>query len=497
MGEKTVIVIGAGLAGLAAGCFLQKNGYACHIFEHHAVPGGVAAAWRRKGYLVDGGIHFMMGHKPEQSLYSFYQELGIVPAVHFVDLTTYGRLLDESSNWSNTVTQDVQGWLCALQETFPQDTPLIDELASGIRAFRGLDMGNIGLEKPRELMGVWDALKLLWKLRRHLQYFKGRYAQSLADFTSTAHDPRLKACIESLFLPQVPVFFILMVLALLADGNLSYLQEGSLNLALTIERHYKVLGGKVTYNATVDKILVENNRAVGIKLTDGSEHRADVVVSAADGYSTIYEMLGGVYVNEKIQQRYEHWPLFQPMVMANFGVARQFHGEPPFSTILLEHPLRINEEDVPKIFVRIFNYSPCFAPEDKTVVQVEVDTEWDYWHHLHEDRVRYAAEKERIAAEILTRLERHYPGISQQVEMTDVATPYTTWRYTRNYRGAWEGWMMSPDMMTMHIERTLPGLANFYMAGQWVMPGGGVVPSLYSGRHVAQLLCQADKKRFV
>jgi phytoene dehydrogenase-like protein len=47
-----------------------------------------------------------------------------------------------------------------------------------------------------------------------------------------------------------------------------------------------------------------------------------------------------------------------------------------------------------------------------------------------------------------------------------------------------------------HISRTLPGLKNFYMAGQWVVPGGGVPPCLYSGRHAVQLVCREDKKPF-
>ncbi|MGD8736147.1 MAG: NAD(P)-binding protein, partial [Anaerolineae bacterium] len=44
MDLETVIVIGAGLAGLSAGCFAQMNGYRSRIFEHHSRPGGVAAA---------------------------------------------------------------------------------------------------------------------------------------------------------------------------------------------------------------------------------------------------------------------------------------------------------------------------------------------------------------------------------------------------------------------------------------------------------------------
>jgi phytoene dehydrogenase-like protein len=183
--------------------------------------------------------------------------------------------------------------------------------------------------------------------------------------------------------------------------------------------------------------------------------------------------------------------------MVNYGVAREFPDEPPFATIVLERPFVIGKQELGTLFVRTFNYSRRFAPPGKTVVQVEIETEWDYWNDLRgEDRRRYRAEKERVAIEILERLEVHFPGISSQVEVTDVATPCTWWRYTLNRKGAWEGWLMTPEALRTTIERTLPGLSNLYMAGQWVMPGGGVPPCLYSGRHAVQLLCHRDGKRF-
>jgi phytoene dehydrogenase-like protein len=61
MADKSVIIIGA---GLAAGCYAQMSSIRSGIFEHHSVPGGVAAAWKRGDYLIDGGIHFLMGYKP-------------------------------------------------------------------------------------------------------------------------------------------------------------------------------------------------------------------------------------------------------------------------------------------------------------------------------------------------------------------------------------------------------------------------------------------------
>jgi phytoene dehydrogenase-like protein len=91
--------------------------------------------------------------------------------------------------------------------------------------------------------------------------------------------------------------------------------------------------------------------------------------------------------------------------------------------------------------LRTFNYSSHFAPTGSTVIQSSFEADWDFWNEPQSDRPRYEASKERIAGEVLHRLEAHYPGLSSQVAMTDAATPYTTWRYTRNWRGAYEGWL--------------------------------------------------------
>ena len=46
------------------------------------------------------------------------------------------------------------------------------------------------------------------------------------------------------------------------------------------------------------------------------------------------------------------------------------------------------------------------------------------------------------------------------------------------------------------MKKELPGLANFYMVGQWVSPGGGLPSGLMTGNHVVQILCKKDRKRF-
>jgi phytoene dehydrogenase-like protein len=57
--EKSIIIVGAGMAGLSTGCFAQMNGYKTTIFEMHNIPGGLCTAWKRKGYKFDISMHML------------------------------------------------------------------------------------------------------------------------------------------------------------------------------------------------------------------------------------------------------------------------------------------------------------------------------------------------------------------------------------------------------------------------------------------------------
>jgi phytoene dehydrogenase-like protein len=124
-------------------------------------------------------------------------------------------------------------------------------------------------------------------------------------------------------------------------------------------------------------------------------------------------------------------------------------------------------------------------------------TDYEYWKELKPDRDRYRAEKKQVADTVIAQLDRRYPGLAAQVEMCDVATPTTFERYTGNWKGNHQGWLPTTEHFGLRMSKTLPGLKNFYMAGQWVEPGGGLPLAAVSGRYVTQIICKADKRPFV
>jgi phytoene dehydrogenase-like protein len=245
---------------------------------------------------------------------------------------------------------------------------------------------------------------------------------------------------------------------------------------------------------------LEDSAAVGVQFEDDSEQRADVVISAADGYTTIFKMLQGQFVNNKIRDRYQNWKPFPPMIFAGVGVNRLFPDSPHTvegTTFELPQPVNFSGKAHTDLHVRIHNIEPGFAPAGKTVLTSSIECDYEFWKALAADPAAYAAEKEKISMSLISALEQIWPGISSKVEMVDIATPHTFERYTSNFRGSITGWELTPQQGGAIISKSLPGLKNFWMAGQWVYPGGGLPGGVSTAREVIRRQCGLDKKQFV
>jgi len=272
-----------------------------------------------------------------------------------------------------------------------------------------------------------------------------------------------------------------------------------LAFARSLERRYLALGGKIRYESRVNRILVENDRAMGVELVDGSEHGSDSVISAADGRTTIFDMLDGRYVSKEIQGYYDTLPVSRPVIYVALGVADTFDEMPHQTTGLdfpLEVPVKIGERDRERMCVQIYNFDPTLAPAGKTFMRVYFATDYAYWKEVGQVPGHYQTEKEEITESVMASLDKRFPGLATKVEMWDVSTPLTFERYTGNWQGTSLGWRITTKTLRLRMGKTLPRLKNFYMAGQWLESGGGAPTAALSGRDVIQLIRRSERKPF-
>jgi phytoene dehydrogenase-like protein len=500
---KSIIIIGGGITGLSAGCYGQMNGYRTSIFEMHDKPGGVCTAWDCQGYTIDGCIHWLVGTNPANNFYPIWKELGALPGQPIVNHDYFLRVEGKGGKVFN-VYSNLDRLEQHMKELAPEDKGVIEEFIGGARKCTRISMP---VEKAPELYSPIDGLKLMFKMFPFLRLMRKWSKVSTVEFAQRFKNPFLRETFTAGFAGEIsglPILFTLMTLAWLDQKAAGYTVGGSLEFARAIERRYLGLGGEISYKSPVVKILVKDDRAVGVCLTDGTEHRSDIVISAADGHATIFDMLGGKYIDDKIKGYYDKPILFPPLVYIGLGVKRSFDDVPSSVAgviFLLDKPLTITGKKHQRLGVQIYNFDPTLAPKGKTVLKTQFNTDYDYWKKLSQEPERYKAEKEQIADQVIAVLDQHFPGLAAKVEMRNVATPLTWERYTGNWRGSYEGWLPTAkgDMafFTGRMSKTLPGLGNFYMAGQWVEPGGGLPTAAMSGRNVSQIICKKDKKPFV
>ena len=117
------------------------------------------------------------------------------------------------------------------------------------------------------------------------------------------------------------------------------------------------------------------------------------------------------------------------------------------------------------------------------------------------DREKYEAEKKDIAIKIMQQMDKRIPDFSKHIEVIDVATPLTYERYTNNWKGSMEGWLLTKNSFTFlmngkGMKKTLPSVENFMLLGQWVEPGGGIPTAAMSARNTIEALCRKEHKKF-
>ena len=485
MENTKALIIGGGIAGLCAGVYLRRNGFDTEILEMHTISGGLATAWKKGGFTFENCVHWLVGSKPGGDLNAEWREVFDIDRLEFYDTDVFQVV--ESGGQSVRIYTDPDRLEAELLAKAPEDAAPIKEFTGVIRKLMRFRFGDNPSDKPF-LPRMAAFLKMFPLLPVFAKYRKF----TLADFARKFKNPLLRSFFEG-GLPGLSFIAIPFSLAWMAGGNAGYPIGGSFKMIGLIEENYRKLGGKIRFKARVERILVENGRAAGVRLAGGEELRADVVLSAADGHATLFDMLEGKYLDDKYRKVYERYRPFPSYVQVSLGVNADLKGEPGLLSVKLDSPLQVDPETKEDTLAfRVFHYDPTFAPAGGTAIVCIVSTYDDaFWSGLREtDKKKYESEKKRLAKAVSAVVEKRFPKAKGKVKVVDVATPATIIRYTGNWHGSMEGWLMTPQTGIKTLPLVLPGLKDFYMAGQWISPGGGLPAGLMTGRMVSRRICK-------
>ena len=498
MERRKVLIIGGGIAGLSAGSYLVRNGYETEIFEAHTRPGGVCTSWKRGDYTFDYCIHWLVGTSSGTGYDIIWKELGMLedengrptPIVNFDDFSR----IELPGGEVVRLYSDADRLQEELIRIAPGDTKLIRKFTRELK-----ELAKGGIPAVTDNWNFLDKTGFYLKNASSFLTLMKYVRMTMEKFASQWQNPGLQEVFRSVIPLPWSAISLVFGMAFQHTKAAGYPVGGSFPMARNIERRYLQMGGKINYSSKVEKILVRGDQAVGIRLDSGEEVYGDEVVSAADGYKTLYNMLDGKYLDKKLKEAYSSYSLFPSSVFLGFGVAKDLSDLPHALTIRLDEPLVLADGSRhPYISVNVYNFDPTLAPAGKTSVTVILHT-WEdgYWKELAaKDPSAYRDIKAGIAASVLKILDSRFPGFSSAVEKTDVSTPHSVERYTHNWHGSFEGFAPTPAALMGKLPKEVPGLRNCHMVGQWTTPGGGIPPAGMDGRNLAIKLCRKDKKQF-
>ena len=489
--KRKIVIIGAGIAGLCAAVYARKCGYDVEVLEQHESAGGLATSWRRGDYTFETCLHWLLGSSPHGMLHAQWQEVFDIDKLTFVNAEEYVRLENEHGD-GLSVYSNVDRMEAEFLKVAPQDEAEIRHLASAIRRLAKFNL----LPDPNEPWpGRW--LRSLHALPS-LPLLRQLSSLSIEEYGRRFTHPLLRS-FGGGELARLSVVALIFSMAWMNEHNAGYPVGGSQAVVRSVVENLNGLGGHLRLGAKVERVLVQQDAAVGVQLAGGESIPADWVISGADGHSTIYELLGGQYTDRITERNYRTLETFPSYLQVSFGIARDLSQQAGYLTRILDRPIRVDPRtQLSQISFRFFHFDPTFAPPGKTAVTCFLPTRnFEFWVHSQEDGpAQYQAEKQRVSEAVLSILEKIVPSVRPTVEIVDVSTPATVIRCTGNWKGSMEGWLLTPNSGSKWLPNTLPGLRRFMMVGQWVMPGGGLPSGLMTGRSAIETMCKHDRVVF-
>lgn len=289
-GNYDVIVIGSGIGGMSTAAFLAKEGKKVLVLERHYEPGGFTHTFKRHGYEWDVGVHY----------------IGDVHREHTVSHKLFKYINDTELEWAEM--GDVYEKVFFGDEVF--------EFKKGAKAFK--EQMKTYFPTKEDHKAIDDYLQLVYKAQGYYQllFVEKTYkrnkskllGRSLRKRALKYNRPTLEVLQEitnnkkliAVLLGQLgdygtpPSKSSFLIHALVVKHYLNggcYPVGGSQEIFNSVAPTITKAGGDIYIRAEVEEILVENNRAVGVKLKGGEEIRANKVVSSAGIYNTYQRLL--------------------------------------------------------------------------------------------------------------------------------------------------------------------------------------------------------------
>ena len=492
---RSIVIIGGGIAGLSAGIFARANGFETTILEKHTLLGGECTGWDRKGYHIDGCIHWLVGTKEGTPMNDLWKSVGALDGVEIYHPDTF--LTYEHETGTVPIYRDLGRLREAWLELSPADADAIEEFVATIEQMGAFEMEAT---KPMDMMSLVEKVRYLASMKEAGAVLRRYGKVGLAEYAERFRHPAIREMFATFAPGDYAVAFLFFGLATFAQGQSSIPVGGSKGVADRMAERYRALGGTVETGCEVVEVAVDGKRVTHVVAADGRTFAADHYIAACDAHFVFERLLEGRYRDRAFEKRFDD-PDTYPLA-SNTYIGLGFEGKVgkmPRTVRFDCEPIEVAGSPVTQITLNHYAYEPEFAPQGCTAMTVALNhfgEEVDRWFALRKDPEAYRAEKRRVGEAVRAAIEAHFPQMAGKLTVLDVATPATYDRYCNAHRGSFMGFFPTIGSKMMAHTGRIKGLDNFVLSGQWLQPPGGLPIAVVTGKDSIQRLCRKLKRPF-
>jgi prolycopene isomerase len=477
-GNYDVVIIGSGIAGLAAGSLLTNEGKKVVVLEQHYEVGGCASMFRRRNFHYDVAVHLISGCEPGGEIYNLLEKLNILDSIAFTEVNPmYHLKLGET-------TYEVPSNLDELNKRmgnwFPEDKQKIDETIQEIKLIGEAFMKETFQNDAKIFKRVVDLKDVSFG-----EYVANRFTNPRTAMVLSALN-----VYAGVNLKKLPTIFMMTVLMCYHNGAF-YPKGGSQKLSHVLRDYIRSQGNDVLIKRRVEKILYDGSKVQGVVDHKGNEYLAPIVISNGDFLKTMRDLVGEKHLPPLYKQS------MKKMILSNSAIILYAALKNEGITSSLPHELIINPlSDLMGDEHYLYRPTdpmtdPCMsiccpsaidsslAPEGYSVISATVYCDPNDVKDL---------DKKFIEERFLAFLEEKVPGLREQIVSYELATPSTIERFTMSTQGAAYGWEKSIDQPWMGRMGPNTPIHGLYLTGQWTPHIHGVYGACLSGRRTTEVI---------